>query len=80
MDARIEGQYSLVGAVRAATIAVKCLSTEPKVRPSMDEVVEALEQLQDLKNYGSVRSESVKREPEEERGFGQASLAETPGY
>ncbi|KAK2965494.1 hypothetical protein RJ640_001611 [Escallonia rubra] len=63
MDARIEGQYSLVGAVRAATIAVKCLSTEPKLRPRMDEVVEALEQLQDLKDYGSVRSESVKRHP-----------------
>ncbi|KAK3029729.1 hypothetical protein RJ639_039138 [Escallonia herrerae] len=63
MDARIEGQYSLVGAVRAATISVKCLSTEPKLRPSMDEVVEALEQLQDLKDYGSVRSESVKRHP-----------------
>ncbi|KAK2966569.1 hypothetical protein RJ640_009341 [Escallonia rubra] len=63
MDARIEGQYSLVGAVKAATIAVKCLSTEPKLRPSMVEVVEALEQLQDLKDYGSVRSESVKRHP-----------------
>ncbi|KAK3029730.1 hypothetical protein RJ639_039139 [Escallonia herrerae] len=63
MDARIEGQYSLVGAVRTATIAVKCLSTDPKLRPRMDEVVKALEQLQDLTDYGSLRRESVETHP-----------------
>ncbi|KAK6145356.1 hypothetical protein DH2020_022176 [Rehmannia glutinosa] len=33
--------------VEAATIAVKCLAVEPKYRPTMNEVVKALEQLQD---------------------------------
>ncbi|KAK6145354.1 hypothetical protein DH2020_022174 [Rehmannia glutinosa] len=47
MDARIEGQYSPSGALKAATIAVKCLAVEPKYRPTMNEVVKALEQLQD---------------------------------
>ncbi|KAK2637500.1 hypothetical protein Ddye_032292 [Dipteronia dyeriana] len=47
MDARIEGQYSLSSVLKAATLAVKCLSTEPKPRPNMDEVVNALEQLQE---------------------------------
>nr|GMD86068.1 receptor-like cytoplasmic kinase 176 [Ipomoea batatas] len=50
MDPRIEGQYSLSGALRAALVAVKCLSIEPKYRPNMIEVVKELEQLQDLKD------------------------------
>ncbi|RDX96209.1 Receptor-like cytoplasmic kinase 176, partial [Mucuna pruriens] len=45
MDSRLEGQYSLNQAQRAATLAFHCLAIEPKYRPSMDEVVKALEQL-----------------------------------
>lgn len=47
MDARIHGQYSLTGALKAASIAVKCLSPEPKSRPHMNEVVRVLEQLKE---------------------------------
>ncbi|KAK4798316.1 hypothetical protein SAY86_030642 [Trapa natans] len=47
MDARIQGQYSLAGALKAATIAIKCLSPEPKARPLMRDVVTALEQLKE---------------------------------
>ncbi|KAL7107812.1 hypothetical protein ACP275_06G078000 [Erythranthe tilingii] len=47
MDARIQGQYSPRAALKAATLAVKCLALEPKYRPTMPEVVKALEQLQD---------------------------------
>ncbi|KAL3650146.1 Interface between microtubules and kinetochore protein [Castilleja foliolosa] len=46
MDARIEGQYSAAGALKAATVAVRCLALEPKYRPVMSEVVKALEHLQ----------------------------------
>ncbi|PON76343.1 hypothetical protein TorRG33x02_242830, partial [Trema orientale] len=49
-DARIEGQYSLGGALKAANIASRCISTEPKYRPNMKEVVKALEQLQEKDN------------------------------
>lgn len=49
LDARIEGQYSLEGALKAADLALKCLSTDAKLRPKMDEVVATLEQLQDFK-------------------------------
>ncbi|KAJ9178995.1 hypothetical protein P3X46_010830 [Hevea brasiliensis] len=45
MDARLEGQYSLKDALKAANLAVQCLSTEPRFRPNMEEVVKALEQL-----------------------------------
>ncbi|OWM87485.1 hypothetical protein CDL15_Pgr022596 [Punica granatum] len=49
MDTRIQGQYSLNGALKAASIAIKCLSPEPKSRPHMNDVVRALEQLKESK-------------------------------
>ncbi|KAF5733823.1 protein kinase APK1A chloroplastic [Tripterygium wilfordii] len=47
MDARLHGQYSLATALKVANLAVQCLSTNPKLRPEMEEVVRDLEQLQD---------------------------------
>eukprot|EP00262_Sarcandra_glabra_P004721 TRINITY_DN1594_c0_g1_i1.p1 TRINITY_DN1594_c0_g1~~TRINITY_DN1594_c0_g1_i1.p1 ORF type:complete len:436 (+),score=65.34 TRINITY_DN1594_c0_g1_i1:185-1492(+) len=47
LDTRLDGQYSLDGAHKVASLALQCLSTEGKFRPNMDEVVAALEQLQD---------------------------------
>ncbi|XP_019192036.1 PREDICTED: protein kinase APK1A, chloroplastic-like [Ipomoea nil] len=61
MDPRIEGQYSLSGALRAALLAVKCLSIEPKYRPNMIEVVKELEQLQDLKDTANQKNEASRR-------------------
>ncbi|KAK3232155.1 hypothetical protein Dsin_004036 [Dipteronia sinensis] len=57
MDARIEGQYSLSSVLKAATLAIKCLSTEPKSRPNIDEVVNALEQLQESNDVEPSRNE-----------------------
>ncbi|KAK4406172.1 Receptor-like cytoplasmic kinase [Sesamum angolense] len=58
MDPRLEGQYSPSGALRAATLAIKCLALEPKHRPTMDDVVKALEQLQET---GSVKTEEAQK-------------------
>ncbi|KAG9454687.1 hypothetical protein H6P81_007591 [Aristolochia fimbriata] len=52
LDSRLEGQYSLAGAQRAALLALQCLSTESKFRPTMEEVVKVLEQLQESKDVG----------------------------
>jgi serine/threonine protein kinase len=49
MDPRLEGQYSHSKAHAAAALASQCLSVEPRVRPTMDEVVKTLEQLQEPK-------------------------------
>ncbi|XP_051144416.1 probable serine/threonine-protein kinase PBL3 isoform X2 [Andrographis paniculata] len=49
MDTRLGGQYPQKGAYIAATIAVQCLSIEPKLRPRMAEVLSTLEQLQNPK-------------------------------
>jgi len=49
VDNRLEGQYVLDVAHTVANLALRCLSTEPKSRPKMDEVVKELEQLQGSK-------------------------------
>ncbi|KAA8539460.1 hypothetical protein F0562_026152 [Nyssa sinensis] len=59
MDPRIEGQHSLGGVLRAATLVIKCLAKESKFRPNMNEVVRALEQLQDMKETGNTKSEAI---------------------
>ncbi|RYR23116.1 hypothetical protein Ahy_B03g068384 isoform B [Arachis hypogaea] len=46
MDNRLEGQYSPDEAFKVAVLALRCLAPESKLRPSMDEVVSSLEQLQ----------------------------------
>ncbi|OMO83375.1 hypothetical protein COLO4_22548 [Corchorus olitorius] len=48
MDARIEGQYSSKAAIQAAELTLKCLEQDPKNRPSMKEVMEALERIEAL--------------------------------
>jgi serine/threonine protein kinase len=46
LDPRMEGEYSVKGAQKAATLAYQCLSQNPKARPLMKDVVETLEPLQ----------------------------------
>ncbi|KAG8366312.1 hypothetical protein BUALT_Bualt17G0066600 [Buddleja alternifolia] len=46
MDIKLEGQYPQKAAYVAATIAVQCLSPEPKLRPRMADVLATLEELQ----------------------------------
>ncbi|KAJ8773875.1 hypothetical protein K2173_009306 [Erythroxylum novogranatense] len=50
LDARLEGQCSLNRVQKVAEVARQCLALETKVRPTMDEVVLALEQVQESKN------------------------------
>lgn len=50
MDPRLEGQYHSKGALHAAQLTLKCLSGDPKSRPSMKEVVETLERIEAMKS------------------------------
>uniref|UniRef100_A0A2P2KZW2 non-specific serine/threonine protein kinase n=2 Tax=Rhizophora mucronata TaxID=61149 RepID=A0A2P2KZW2_RHIMU len=54
LDKRLEGQYSVSQVQKLAELALKCLSVEAKFRPTMDEVVIALEKLQESKNLPKV--------------------------
>lgn len=76
IDARIEGQYKPSGALRAAILAVKCIAIEPKYRPTMDEVVKALEQLQDT---GIVQTEE-EAQRQLHFGNGPSSTRKTASY
>ncbi|KAL0550633.1 hypothetical protein IC582_015155 [Cucumis melo] len=49
MDAKIEGQYSSKAAMRVGDLTLKCLETDPRKRPSMQEVLEELEHIEELK-------------------------------
>ncbi|KAL5095966.1 hypothetical protein RYX36_000293 [Vicia faba] len=50
IDPRLEGHFSVKGAQKAAQLAAQCLSRDPKLRPMMSEVVQALKPLQNLKD------------------------------
>ncbi|KAM0902442.1 hypothetical protein ACQ4PT_019306 [Festuca glaucescens] len=60
LDARLGGQYSLAGAQKAAALALRCLSGDSRVRPGMEQVVAALEQLQDAKDAAGSGTEQGK--------------------
>ncbi|XP_050386861.1 receptor-like cytoplasmic kinase 176 [Argentina anserina] len=60
-DARIDGQYPEASALKAVNLAIRCLSTEPKFRPVMSEVVKSLEQLQEPEDMEG--PESSQNEP-----------------
>ncbi|KAL9273775.1 putative serine/threonine-protein kinase PIX13, partial [Drosera capensis] len=49
MDSRLEGRYPSKAATEIAALALKCISQEPRNRPSMQEVVTALERIQAAK-------------------------------
>ncbi|PKI57008.1 hypothetical protein CRG98_022512 [Punica granatum] len=46
IDPWIEGQFSFKAALQTAQLTLKCLAVEPRNRPSMKEVVEALERIE----------------------------------
>ncbi|KAH7651980.1 Non-specific serine/threonine protein kinase protein [Dioscorea alata] len=53
IDPRLEGNFSIKGAQKAAQLAYHCLNRDPKARPLMSEVVDALKPLLNLKDMAS---------------------------
>ncbi|TYG44206.1 hypothetical protein E1A91_D11G078900v1 [Gossypium mustelinum] len=53
LDPRLEGHFSIKGALKAAQLAAQCLSRDPKARPRMSEVVETLKPLPNLNDMAS---------------------------
>ncbi|XP_022849051.1 probable serine/threonine-protein kinase PBL9 [Olea europaea var. sylvestris] len=72
LDNRIEGQYSMDEAHGVATLALRCISVEPKLRPTMEEIVKELEQLQDSKNVENTRNKMSDRKRQRRRSAGDA--------
>jgi serine/threonine protein kinase len=49
VDPRLEGQYTSKAALQAAQLTLRCLEGDPRSRPSMAEVVLALQEIEQLK-------------------------------
>ncbi|KAL8161526.1 hypothetical protein V2J09_013015 [Rumex salicifolius] len=50
MDTKLEGQYPKKAAMVVASLALRCLNASPKARPSMQEALIELEEVEDFKN------------------------------
>ncbi|KAK2373267.1 putative serine/threonine-protein kinase PIX13 [Trifolium repens] len=50
VDYRLEGQYSLKAAFETAQLILKCLESDPKMRPSMEDVLGTLEEINTIKD------------------------------
>ncbi|KAK0603133.1 hypothetical protein LWI29_001718 [Acer saccharum] len=50
IDVHMKGQYSAEAVFQAAELSLKCLESDPRSRPSMKEVVEALKEIEALNN------------------------------
>ncbi|KAL8225224.1 hypothetical protein R6Q57_017781 [Mikania cordata] len=59
LDNRLEGQYTLDGAQAVANLALRCISMDPRFRPSMADVVKELESLHDPKRMIKIRRHSA---------------------
>ncbi|CAI9098234.1 OLC1v1034845C1 [Oldenlandia corymbosa var. corymbosa] len=78
LDARLEGQYAMGRALKVASLSVQCLCMEPKMRPSMDEVVTTLEQLQETSNQGEKERKSNRHGHSSHRARHCGKSAEEP--
>ncbi|KAA0050133.1 putative receptor-like protein kinase [Cucumis melo var. makuwa] len=56
VDPRLEFNYSIKGVQKVSQLACSCLSRDPKLRPTMDEVVKILTPLQDLNDLAILTS------------------------
>eukprot|EP00250_Pteridium_aquilinum_P013032 c21090_g1_i1 orf=268-1710(+) len=66
LDQRLDGQYSLKGAKNAASLALECLSQDPKFRPTMKHVLDSLQALlgpKDISKLPSTTSSTTKQTP-----------------
>ncbi|KAG0465184.1 hypothetical protein HPP92_019348 [Vanilla planifolia] len=71
LDTRLDGKYPLEKAQRAASLAFQCLATDGRLRPSMDEVVSVLDQLQETtKEADKERTEPIMQS----HSFGSGSV------
>ncbi|KAL3530752.1 hypothetical protein ACH5RR_010074 [Cinchona calisaya] len=61
LDNRLEGQYSLYVAYRAANLAFRSISMDPRFRPNMDEIVKELEQIQESNSREKIGSNAQTR-------------------
>ncbi|TVU27961.1 hypothetical protein EJB05_19466, partial [Eragrostis curvula] len=71
VDPRLEGQYSSRGAQRAAQLTLRCLAADHKNRPSMNEVVAVLEEIDSMSRTAARLDGSASPRPASRSGQSQ---------
>ncbi|KAL0907945.1 hypothetical protein M5K25_022402 [Dendrobium thyrsiflorum] len=71
MDPKLEGKYPSKEAHQAARLTLRCLSHQPKKRPSMKEVVEILQGIKDKKEVVEILEGIKDNEKQPEGGKGR---------
>ncbi|XP_071734733.1 serine/threonine-protein kinase PCRK1-like [Rutidosis leptorrhynchoides] len=69
VDNRLEGKYSLRSALRLSLIANKCLSRDPKSRPTMSEVLEMVSKLVAAQSETTTPKSPLQAEGENKTAF-----------
>lgn len=63
MDPKMDQQYSIKAALLIAQLILTCLESDPKNRPSMEEVLSTLEKAQSIKHKPKVKKALNKEQP-----------------
>ncbi|XP_050215260.1 probable serine/threonine-protein kinase PBL11 isoform X2 [Mercurialis annua] len=72
MDPNLEDEYSIKGVMQAAEIIMKCLDHDPKNRPSMDQVLETLQNIKELpKDTKAKTKKEIKKHKEHHHSASQ---------
>ncbi|RVX16073.1 putative serine/threonine-protein kinase PIX13 [Vitis vinifera] len=91
MDPRLRDQYPLKAATQVAELILKCLESDPKNRPSMEEVLETLKRINEIKekpNSKEAKAATTQPQPHHHRsphrpkhgGTGAGIGARTPPH
>jgi serine/threonine protein kinase len=76
VDPRLEGQYPSKAALQAAQLTLRCLEGDPRSRPSMAEVVAALEEIEQIRvrpKDGASAGAGARRERDDAAGHHRSS-------
>ncbi|XP_058107528.1 probable serine/threonine-protein kinase PBL3 isoform X2 [Magnolia sinica] len=77
MDTRLEGQYSKKEAQAVAALALQCLHTDPKYRPTMKEMVTTLEHLQAPRSAPRTPQREIKHSSYNFKAVGKIQTSES---
>lgn len=92
IDKGLGEEYPIKGAMQAAELIIKCLESDPKSRPSMEDILQTLEKINDIKvNTKQKKGSSNKRQEESSSSYqhdrapiphkhGGNGIASTSGY
>ncbi|CAO2841196.1 unnamed protein product [Amaranthus hypochondriacus] len=80
VDPRLELNYSIKGVQKVCQLAYGCLNRDPKLRPSMDEIVKVLTPLLDLNDMAIISYQSRLSQPGRRRKKSDGHVLNMPSH